>query len=210
MPLPTGMPPSSSLGRPFDLLTECHRRIERCLHVLGVFAARPAGAELGGHDRDLLALALRYLRESVPLHTADEEESLFPRMRHATHPLAIAAMHRLAALESDHAAARPRRELADLLGQRWLEWGHLGADDQQLFRRMVAALAEMYAAHIALEDREVFPLAARILSRHDLNHVGVEMARRWARNPASPAGQPRFAFSHPVRSPVRPHALQTA
>ena len=108
MPLTTGMPPSSSLGRPLDLLADCHRRIERCLHFLAVYAARPADAELGDHDRDVLALALRYFRESVPAHLADEEESLFPRMRHATHPLAIAAMHRLAALESDHAAARPR------------------------------------------------------------------------------------------------------
>lgn len=207
MPLTTGMPPSSSLGRPLDLLADCHRRIERCLHVLAVYAARPADVELGDHDRDVLALALRYFRESVPAHLADEEESLFPRMRHATHPLAIAAMHRLAALESDHAAARPRQELVDLLGQRWLERGHLEADDHHLFCRMVAALAEMYAQHIALEDGEVFPLAARILSRHELRAIGEEMSRRRGRHPASSIP------SRPVpggRFQIRPRELQPA
>jgi hypothetical protein len=36
----------------------------------------------------------------------------------------------------------------------------------------------LYAAHIAVEDHEVFPTAARILSGSDLHDIGREMASR--------------------------------
>lgn len=208
MSLPVGDPPSPTFAQPLAVLADCHRRLERFLHVLGTFAARSAGTELGAHDRELLTAALRFFREALPKHMADEEESLFPRMRQATHPLAIAAMHRLAALESDHAAAQPRQELVEALGQRWLDAGRLGAGDQELFRRMVTALAEMYAQHLALEDQEVFPLAARILSPGALRLVGREMAARRGLLPARPVQSvPR---SIPARSRARSHALQAA
>jgi hypothetical protein len=45
-------------------------------------------------------------------------------------------------------------------------------------KRHLARLNTMYAAHIALEDREVFPAAARILSPSDIHEIGREMAVR--------------------------------
>ncbi len=208
MPPAPGNSPSPSFEQPLAVLSDCHRRLERCLHVLERFATRPAGAELGAHDRELLAVTLRFFREALPKHTTDEEESLFPRLRQATHPLAIAAMHRLAALESDHAAAQPRQELMEALGQRWLIAGCLGAGDQELFRRMVTALAEMYAQHLALEEQEVFPLAARILSPGALRSVGREMAARRGWLPVRPVQSVTRSF--PARSRARSHALQAA
>jgi len=47
-------------------------------------------------------LALRYFREAAPKHTADEEESLFPRVREISDPELQACLVRLDSLEADH------------------------------------------------------------------------------------------------------------
>jgi hemerythrin-like domain-containing protein len=43
---------------------------------------------------------------------------------------------------------------------------------------MLIQLAELYRRHIALEDTEVFPFAAKALASRDRHAVGVEMAAR--------------------------------
>ena len=49
--------------------------------------------------------ALRYFREAAPKHTADEELSLFPRMRACGGAEVEAALDRVAELEADHKRA---------------------------------------------------------------------------------------------------------
>src|SRR5579864_2122594 len=69
-----------SFSDPTGLLSDCHRRIEMFLGSLQRVADaidRPLTEEA----RSALESALRYFRESAPKHTADEEESLFPRLR---------------------------------------------------------------------------------------------------------------------------------
>jgi len=39
-------------------------------------------------------------------------------------------------------------------------------------------LTSIYAAHIAIEDNEVFPAAAQILSKDDISEIGLEMMAR--------------------------------
>ncbi|PYV99204.1 MAG: hypothetical protein DMG89_08830 [Acidobacteria bacterium] len=70
---------------PTGLLSDCHRRIEMFLRTLEGVASvidRPLTEE----TRAALESALRYFREAAPKHTADEEESLFPRMRQKRDP----------------------------------------------------------------------------------------------------------------------------
>jgi hypothetical protein len=70
---------------PTVLLSDCHRRIEMFLGALEGVASvidRPLTEE----TRAALESALRYFREAAPKHTADEEESLFPRMRQNRDP----------------------------------------------------------------------------------------------------------------------------
>jgi HEAT repeat protein len=55
--------------------------------------------------RAALESALRYFRESAPKHTADEEESLFPRLRELQDPAIEKALATLDALEADHRKA---------------------------------------------------------------------------------------------------------
>ena len=166
----------SDFSNPLGLLSDCHRRIERFLGVLVQIAGRPAGSQLAEAERESLEKALAYFRNSAPKHTADEEESLFPRLRQTGS--AEAALKCLAELEDDHQAAARDHELVDALGRRWIGIGALTADDLRQLREALARLSNTYARHIATEDRELFPLAARVLPPDQLAQVGREMAER--------------------------------
>ena len=170
MPVQIGQKRESDFSDPLGLLSDCHRRIERFLGVL-VKIAQKAG-ELNAEERTAFENALEYFRNSAPQHTADEEDSLFPRLR------AQASLDRLAELESDHQAADRAHQLVDSLGRRWLAEGTLAPEQTRELRGALARLSRMYARHIAVEDRDLFPLAAQILPADQLAEVGREMADR--------------------------------
>lgn len=128
--------------------------------------------------RRSLELALRYFREAAPKHTADEEESLFPRLRRIDSPEMRKALERLEALEEDHRCAEPLLAVVDRIGTTFLEAGSLSPSDAKDFREAVDQLAAMYKRHIEIEDREVFPIAARLLAQSEKAAVAMEMAAR--------------------------------
>ena len=73
---------SSSFMDPIGLMSDCHRRIEMFLNTLSE-AADCTGRSLKEEEGRALDAALRYFREAAPKHNADEEQSLFPRLRRA-------------------------------------------------------------------------------------------------------------------------------
>jgi len=75
--------PLAGFDRPIDMLVDCHRRIEHFLDVLIRVVARYATRALDAEGHQALAVARQYFAHSAPKHTADEEQSLFPRMRSA-------------------------------------------------------------------------------------------------------------------------------
>ena len=81
-------------------------------------------------------------------------------------------------LEHDHAAANPIHARVELLYRRWIECGSLIVTQRQELSRILHQLREMYRKHIGVEDREIFPLAAKVSSQRQLAHIGKEMAER--------------------------------
>jgi hemerythrin-like domain-containing protein len=162
---------------PLGLLSDCHRRIERFLAALVSVAAR-GGASLAPQDRRLLETALHYFATAAPRHTADEEESLFPRLRASGDPQAATALDAVQRLEADHRRAEVHHAAVDDLGRRWLAGGTLPDTDAAALERHLEALQQLYGAHIDVEDRELFPTAARLLSQSELEAMGREMADR--------------------------------
>jgi hemerythrin-like domain-containing protein len=173
-----GGPVDHGFDAPLGLLSDCHRRIERFLEVLVAIADARRGAELSAPDRDALRAALQYFRTAAPRHSADEEESLFPRLRSSNDPAAREALARLDALEAEHRVAEDHHDAVHLLGERWLRIGTLRAGDARSLREHLAALERLYRHHIAIEDRELFPAAGQALNAADLEAVGREMAAR--------------------------------
>src|SRR5690348_4601042 len=90
-----------NFSNPTGLLSDCHRRIEMLLGALQA-VAKTIGQPLTEETAQALTAALRYFREAAPKHTADEEESLFPRLRNVNDPGAQAALAQLEQLEKDH------------------------------------------------------------------------------------------------------------
>ena len=137
-------------------------------------------AEIGGqplNDEGWRALenALRYFREAAPKHTADEELSLFPRLRELHSPECEAVFTKMDELEKDHQWAASLHTEVDRLGRQYLEDGILSDVEAAEFLKAVEALAAMYQRHIAVEDEALFPLAAIVLSETDK----LAIAMRW-------------------------------
>jgi hemerythrin-like domain-containing protein len=162
---------------PIGLLSDCHRRIEMFLGALEAVAKLIDRPAMEGTNRALES-ALRYFGQAAPKHTADEEESLFPRLRQIHHPEIQAAFSRLEQLEEEHRWASPLHAEVERLGAQYLSTGNLPSAEVDDFRKAVASLAAMYNRHISVEDSVVFPLAARVLSDAEKVSIAEEMANR--------------------------------
>ena len=121
---------------------------------------------------------MRYFAQAAPKHTADEEESLFPRLRQIHDPEIESAFSKLDHLEDEHRWAAQLHTEVDRLGARYLSTGNLSSAEGDDFRKAVASLASMYKEHIGVEDSLVFPLAARMLSNAEKIAIAEEMAAR--------------------------------
>ena len=162
---------------PTALLSDCHRRIEMFLGALMAVAEVIDRAPTEDTTRALES-ALRYFSQAAPKHTADEEESLFPRLRQIQGAEIQAAFSRLEELEKEHLWAAPLHSEVERLGARYLSTGSLSSREVGDFRNAVRDLAALYKQHIAVEDELVFPLAARVLSDAEKSAIAEEMAGR--------------------------------
>lgn len=162
---------------PTGLLSDCHRRVEMFLGALGAVAEvidRPATEE----THRALGSALHYFGQAAPKHTADEEQSLFPRLRQMHDPEIESAFSRLEQLEEEHRWAAPLHAEVERLGAQYLSTGSLSSSEVDVFRKAVASLASMYKRHIGVEGELIFPLAARLLTDADKSAIADEMASR--------------------------------
>lgn len=178
MPVTLGAKPEHDFDQPIGLLSDCHRRIERFLDILLKVATSGHGQALSGEQRTALETALRYFAVAAPKHTADEEQSLFPRLRADADPRAHAALEHMATLESDHRVADEGHAEVDRLGRLWLENNELSQTDSKRLFDQLAALKALYAHHIEMEEKEVFPVAKEVLAGTKIREIGREMAER--------------------------------
>src|SRR6516164_5551174 len=77
--------PSKENSDIVDLLSECHDRIRAFTGLAGRLAS--SGSVSDNEIRDAAGQLVRYFSESLPLHVADEEESILPRLRGRSTPL---------------------------------------------------------------------------------------------------------------------------
>lgn len=166
-----------SFSDPIALLSDCHRRIEMFLGTLERVAAS-IDHPLSNDAHVALASALRYFREAAPKHTADEEQSVFPRLRQSGDAEVNSALATLDALEQEHRRADSLHARVDILGKQCLEQGPLASSQAGEFRKAVADLASIYKRHIRIEDELVFPIAGRVLSTADKAIIAREMSVR--------------------------------
>jgi hemerythrin-like domain-containing protein len=93
-------------------------------------------------------------------HHRKESELLFPKLRART-PLSRDLLDHL---DEDH--ARGERRIRDLQ-HALLAFEMMGEARRDAFERSAQAYVDFYLAHMALEEREVLPLAQRVLTAED-------------------------------------------
>jgi len=189
MPVNIGTTGQPDFDQPIELMMDCHRRIEHFLGVLQKVAARYTDQPLDTQGREALETAMNYFRSAAPRHTADEEQSLFPRMRQVDSPQVKQAMAEIDRLESDHRKAEAAHARLDELGRQWLGDGTLSGESLAEFQGLLDELTQAYGEHIPIEDENVFVLAKRVLTGEQLRAVGNEMKQRRTDDPGRPGSR---------------------
>src|SRR5438045_2761265 len=147
MALRIGQPPDHSFDEPLGLLSDCHRRIEYFLTVLLTRADQPSHSLSPDHKLEVEE-ALAYFEHAGPRHTADEEQSLFPRLRTSNNPGAVRALDTLERLERDHELADTHHRAVGELWRRRLALEELPALEMRELRDRLGVLQAIYREHI--------------------------------------------------------------
>jgi len=152
-------------------LLECHERIRRFTG----YAAR-LGEEAAFEDdqvRDAAQAVVRYFSVALPLHSADEDESIAPRLAGAPDEVQVA----LASMTAQHVDIH--RVIDELLPL----WEAVAAEPSrraELRDRLAAGavrLGMMFTEHLGLEERVVLP-AIEALAPEVVARIGDEMTAR--------------------------------
>lgn len=176
MALQIGAKPDSGFEDPLGMLSDCHRRIEHFLAILCTVAQRAQGRTLTEEESAAAQSALQYFRVGGQRHTADEEESLFPRLT------AVGGFLELDRLEHDHADANHLHTEVDQLYHSWISSKSLSESESHRLLFAADRLRELYQAHIQVEDNVVFPKAAQVLDKTAVEAIGREFRARRQRN----------------------------
>ncbi len=175
MAVQIGAKPDSGFDDPIGMLIDCHRRIERFLHILCFVVNRVQGRALTDEETKAVHSALQYFRVGGQRHTADEEESLFPRLRTE---FAAGNVEELAGLENDHHHANDLHQAVEALYTAWIADGFLSPEDERRLRSGTEQLKHLYKEHIQVEEHIVFPRAAEMLDRRTIAQIGREFHTR--------------------------------
>lgn len=165
---------------PLGLLVHCHVKIELQLEALEKAVRMLANddGEATPFAMAIIAAARSHFSGPAVRHTADEEVSLFPRLRRFASDSENGLLAALKVLEGQHqnldVVHAKFDELIDLAGPE-PEPGQLDVDELEL---TVGELLGIYRPHIQMENEIVYPEAARILSPAEILAVGQEMRAR--------------------------------
>jgi len=163
--------PENLFREPIDYLFADHYRQRIVCKHLDQIAFDPGTDQVA----KLAEVVLDYLERDLPLHIADEEQDLFPRLR-ARCGSEDRIEGILTQLSEEHARCQ---ELGLHLsaGLRRLAEGH-SSTQEDAFLEVASTFAETQRRHFALEERSVLPLARERLSPSDLAELGRSMAAR--------------------------------
>jgi len=174
MAIQIGAKPDSGFDDPIGMLKDCHRRIESFLGILCVVVNRAQNRSLTDEEKGAVNAALQYFKTGGQRHTADEEESLFPRLRQSN----AKSVEEIDRLEDDHHEANDFHGSVERLYATWIESGVSGWEERRQLLTQTTRLKELYADHIHLEETVVFARAIEVLDRHAIAAIGTEFRFR--------------------------------
>lgn len=174
MAIQIGAKPDSGFDDPIGMLKDCHRRIESFLGILCIVVDRAPGRCLTDEEQDAVKAALQYFRTSGQRHTADEEESLFPRLRKSD----AKSFEEIDRLEDDHHEASELHGSIERLYSTWIDSGSLESRETEQLLSQTTRLKQLYSGHIQVEETIVFARAIDVLDSHAIAAIGTEFRFR--------------------------------
>jgi hemerythrin-like domain-containing protein len=173
-PIPGFSAPSAGMEAPLEMLSACHSRIERQCATLRRLVPHLEAHGADEEARTAAASVIRYFDSSAQHHHDDEEKDLFPALLESMAGSDAVCLRELTeALTAEHRAldADWRRVRASLTQIAAGTSAHLGSED-------VETLVGRYERHIAREEQELLPMAARLLADEEVARIGKAMRER--------------------------------
>ncbi len=171
-PAMIGIGKKAAATDPVGRLLECHDKLRK----FSATAVRLADSHDGTPDeiRDAAAGVARYFTQALPRHTADEDESLLPRLR----GLDDALDRELTEMEREHRAHEG--PIAELIGMcHALSEAPERLDEvRPELKRVAAQVDEDFGVHLAREENIIFPAVQRLLDDEAQNAIANEMSGR--------------------------------
>ena len=166
--------PTAGFEVPLEMLSACHFRIAQQCETLRRLVPHLAARGADEEARAAAARVIRYFDTSAVQHHADEEEDLFPALVESMAGSdAVCIREMTASLAAEHRRLETiwhglRKALEDVSAGRpaVLEAG------------AVDAFSSLYRSHIEREEKELLPMAARLLGDDELERVGRAMRER--------------------------------
>lgn len=162
-----------SFDHPLEMLHACHGKILRLCDTLQKLAAHLPGNGCDQQARQAAQGILRYFDSAGKFHHEDEEQDLFPALRLSAGQDREKFETLLERLLAEHVvmlaawdALRPALvQLAD-------------GRNVPLPESLIEQFTASHTRHISLEEAELLPLAARLLSPQQTIRIGQRMAER--------------------------------
>ncbi len=166
--------PAAGPEAPLEMLAACHGRVARQCGTLRRLVPHVAAHGADDEARAAAARVMLYFDTSGAQHHADEEEDLFPALLEA-----MAGSDAVCIRELTEALSAEHRELETCWRRVRAALVQIAAGNPvPLPQEDVEALAGLYERHIAREESELLPMAARLLTDAELAVVGRAMRER--------------------------------
>jgi hemerythrin-like domain-containing protein len=171
-----GSATAPTFDSPLNMLHACHDRImDQCATLQKLLQHLPKN----GCDTQAQQAAqgvLRYFDTAGQFHHQDEEVDLFPLLRATENADAAELIKRLL---DDH-----QKMDAQWLTLRVQLQAIAEGKSTTLERSLIADFSLAYGRHIMLENNQLLPLAAQLLSDQQQREMGINMAKRRGVTPA--------------------------
>lgn len=166
--------PAAGFEVPLEMLAACHGRVQRQCETL---LRLPDHLQEHGADppaQEAARAVMRYFDTAARDHHADEEQDLFPALLESMAGSDAVCLRELTeSLCADHRAL----ERCWVTLRQGLQQVAEGASSR-LVDAEVSGFVQRYAQHIAREEAELLPMAARLLSTAELDRIGLAMRAR--------------------------------
>lgn len=154
-----------------DMLLGCHLRIRRFTEVALRLAENPA---VSSNERSNAAKSVfRYYTEALPLHEADENDSLHPRLKQVL-PEGVLA-------EANEMMVQQHTEIDALIAKLIPLWQEIQQNSPKYHPELLPQtqrLQQLWNSHLQLEEEQVIPAMRQFLSESDLRAIEAEMRAR--------------------------------